>query len=121
MAQAKVTTGGTAHKREGRGFQPQSIPPTSRGIAGTAERSGPGSSLIITVTFSSSLPDMRVLLLNVKAGDLGTVTGSAFFSGTPCSEEPVRSYARPSAKKTPQRNNLTAQDILWFSVNNVSH
>lgn len=70
-----------------------------------------GSNLITTVTFSSSLPDTRVLLLKVNAGDLGTVTGSAFFSGTPCSENPVRSYPRPSAKKTPQRNNLTAQDV----------
>lgn len=109
MAQAKITTGGTAHRREG-----ASSPRASHHIqrhCRTRVGPGPGSSLVTTVTFSSSLTDMRVLLLKVKAGDLGTVTGSAFFSGTPCSEEPVRSYPRPSAKKTPQRKNLTAQDV----------
>lgn len=55
------------------------------------------------VTFSSSLLVIRVLLFEAKTGDLGTVTGSTFFSGTPCSRKTVKSQLKSTKKK----NNAT--------------
>lgn len=56
------------------------------------------------VTFSSSLLVIRVLLFEAKTGDLGTVTGSTFFSGTPCSRKTVKSQLKSTKKK---KNNAT--------------
>lgn len=38
----------------------------------------------------TSLVGIRILFFNAKAGDLGTVIGSTFFSGTPCKEEAIQ-------------------------------
>lgn len=54
------------------------------------------------VTFSSSLLVIRVLLFEAKTGDLGTVTGSTFFSGTPCSRKTVKSQFKSTTKKKNQ-------------------
>lgn len=54
------------------------------------------------VTFSSSLLVIRVLLFEAKTGDLGTVTGSTFFSGTPCSRKTVKSQLKSTKKKKKQ-------------------
>lgn len=76
------------------------------------------------VTFSSSLLVIRVLLFEAKTGDLGTVTGSTFFSGTPCSRKTVKSQLKSTKKKTmPQISSLMYHTTysLLFLLNDRHH
>lgn len=78
------------------------------------------------VTFSSSLLVIRVLLFEAKTGDLGTVTGSTFFSGTPCSRKTVKSQFKSTTTKKkpmPQISSLMYHTTysLLFLLNDRHH